>query len=348
MTNYVKAEDLAEGNWKDILTRAGLDVAFFDYVRREGPCPLCGGSTRFRWYDLEGTGKHFCNHCGMSQSGFRILQDLLGCDFKGAAQWIRQEWAGNKAVTPAAPRVVHKAAARAEGDAELLEKYTKLWKASSPIVEGTAAFKYRERRLRAKVPAPECLRSVSKMDYYVQCTQEEVKATGRSYRLVGSFPGMLALVLGPKGETVNVWRWYLTPDGEKAPVPNAKKGAGAFLTLGSYAVRLAEPVDHLAVSEGVETAEAVMLMKGIPTWATLSKAGMERFALPEGYDHVRRVDFYGDNDVPVWNQWKGRFERAGNDAARKARDKMKAAGKVSFVCLPASTDRDFADLNTGM
>jgi putative DNA primase/helicase len=343
-----KAAVLVKGKWDKVLLHAGLDPAFFEYNRltkKEGPCPMCGGKTRFVFYDYVETGKHYCRACGMKQSGWRLLGYLLNInDPYELSDWVRHEWANIDRIDR--PATTASTFVRDPYDEsawpEVLEKYKKAWKSSKPIQEGSAAWRYRQRRCPGIGAAPDVLRAVDALDYWVSNDEETVKMTGRRFTKVGTYPGMLALVQGPSGEMVNLWRWYLTPEGEKAPVPIAKKAAGIFTTKGTYAVRLAEPVDQLAICEGVETAESVMLLKGIPAWATLSKSGMERFALPEGYERVRRVDFYGDNDAA---DKLGR--RAGNEAARKARDKMQAAGLKSFICLPASTKYDFADIRSG-
>ncbi|MFD2274217.1 primase-helicase zinc-binding domain-containing protein [Undibacterium arcticum] len=41
----MKARDIAPGRWPLILADVGIDPAFLD--KKEGPCPMCGGSTRF-------------------------------------------------------------------------------------------------------------------------------------------------------------------------------------------------------------------------------------------------------------------------------------------------------------
>lgn len=344
MSTSKTAKELVDGKWDQVLLHAGLDPAFLEYTKKEGPCPLCGGTTRFRFYDIE-TGKHFCNKCGMAQSGWRILRSLLGIeDPLLLSDWVRHEWAKIEKVER--PASVGRSGARDGSDEStwpaLIEKYAKAWASSKPIREGSAAWRYRQRRCPGIGDAPEVLRQVDALDYWVANDPAVAQRTGRAYTKVGTYPGMLALVQGPTGEMVNLWRWFLTSEGAKAPVPIAKKAMGAFTTKGTYAVRLAEPNDHLAISEGVETAESVMLMKGIPSWATLSKGGMERFELPEGYERVTRVDFYGDNDAA---DQLGR--RAGNEASRKARDRMKAKGLKSFIYLPASTSYDFADICSG-
>ena len=342
-TTFVRARDLVEGKWDQVLRHAGLDDKFFGYTRSEGPCPMCGGNTRFRFYDVK-SGKHFCNRCGMAQDGWRLLKHLLNTDDPHElSDWVRHEWAQIEKVEPAA--VVHGPSGDASDESTwpaLLAKYVKEWEAGKPIKEGSPAWKYRLLRCPNAGAPPAVLRQVAELKYWVLNDPEKARATGQKFSSLGTFAGMLALVQGPDGDIVNVNRWYLNEDGTKADVPKAKKLVGGIITRGTYAVRLAEPGDCLAVTESVENAENIVAMHGVACWATLGKVGMTRFTLPAGYEHVRRVDFYGDND-----EADQRGRRAGNEAARLARDNAKRAGLRSSVHLPSSTSFDYADIGSG-
>jgi len=55
--------EIARGHWPDILsTLAGLTAA--QLTNKHQPCPLCGGTDRYRFDDKDGTGSWFCNQCG--------------------------------------------------------------------------------------------------------------------------------------------------------------------------------------------------------------------------------------------------------------------------------------------
>jgi putative DNA primase/helicase len=66
---------------------------------------------------------------------------------------------------------------------------------------------------------------------------------------------------------------------------------------------------------------------------------MRKFEIPQGYERVRKVRIFADNDARDQN---GR--RAGNDAANLLKDKMRAKGLISTVVLPKFTTFDFADI----
>jgi len=337
--NQRKAEDIANGNWEDILVAAGLDRSYLKY--EEGPCPICGGKTRFRWRAKKENG--FCSHCTFGRSergcilfGFTLLKHLLGTDdFREAADYVRK-WAGDDNKTgsgqsPRPVRVARPAPVVVDDTPDLRAKYRKLWGESSLIVPGMPAYEYLTHRIPGLKTIPKVLRSHAGLAYW---------RTGEDgqFHNEGNFPAMLAAAQGVDGKVANIWRTYLDASGAKASLPVAKKAAGRFLQP-SYAVRLAEPDDELGVAEGIESALAAMILFGIPCWSTLNSDGMRKFEIPEGYERVRKVRFFGDNDARDQN---GR--RAGNDAAEFAKQKMRDKGLISTVILPKYTSFDFANI----
>ena len=83
----------ASGRWPQILADlAGVTPE--QLCRREGPCPNCGGSTRFRWDQDEGDGAWHCSHCGGKDSrggggnGIDLLCRIQGWTFAEAAAQV--------------------------------------------------------------------------------------------------------------------------------------------------------------------------------------------------------------------------------------------------------------------
>jgi len=77
----------ARGRWDGILSSlGGISEEFLQ--NDHGPCPLCGGTKRFRWDDRDGDGGGYCNDCGGprqaggSLSGMDLLLRAKGWDFK--------------------------------------------------------------------------------------------------------------------------------------------------------------------------------------------------------------------------------------------------------------------------
>src|SRR5215831_15223152 len=83
----MKTVERAQGRWREILLQFGIEMRFLR--NRQGPCPICGGKTRFRFDDLDGRGTWFCNRCGAG-NGLQLLMKLKGWDFKTAVCQIDQ------------------------------------------------------------------------------------------------------------------------------------------------------------------------------------------------------------------------------------------------------------------
>lgn len=330
MINQPNAEDIASGNWEEILRHAGMDPAFLQF--KEGPCPICGGNTRFRW--RKNKENAFCNHC-RALGAFDLLQHQIGADFRGAADYVRA-WAGygkdqESGLTPRPVRVARPMPVVKDDTEDLRTKYRNLWNEGSLILPGTPAYNYVMHRVPGLKQIPKVLRSHPSLPYWEE-------GADRQYHHLGNFPAMLAAAQGVDGKVVNIWRTYLDASGAKADLVNAKKASGRFLQP-SFAVRLEEPDDELGIAEGIETALAVMVMFGIPCWPVLNAGGMRSFEVPHGYERVRKYRIFGDNDA---RDKLGR--RAGNDAAHFLKDKLRSQGKTATVLLPKFTTFDFADI----
>lgn len=81
----------ASGRWPEILSAlGGVTHEQLGHPKREGPCPACGGETRFRWDDDEGDAAWFCSHCGGKDrgggggTGVDLLMRLRGWSFPEA------------------------------------------------------------------------------------------------------------------------------------------------------------------------------------------------------------------------------------------------------------------------
>ena len=77
----------ADGNWTEILQRLAIPVN-----RKEGPCPCCGGKTRYRFDDKEGRGTYFCSHCG-SGTGLDLVMKVNQCGAREAAELVAEAMA---------------------------------------------------------------------------------------------------------------------------------------------------------------------------------------------------------------------------------------------------------------
>lgn len=307
----------AHGRWNDILASSGAARRLLRH--RDMPCPRCGGNDRFRYDDKFGGGDYYCRHCGAGD-GFTLLQALLGGDFHTALQAV-ENYLGTTPVTQSPPR-------RTSPDRMLLLA-NRIWEEGAPLAQHDDVWRYLHRRGLILPEMPQTLRFHPALGYY------EKDADGRSSK-VGDVAAMLARVQGPDGALVTLHRTYLL-DGRKAVAHGAKKLLSGGIR--GAAVRLFEPTEELAVAEGIETALAVHLATGHPTWAALSAGNLEQLWIPP---HVRRVLIYADNDAG------GSF--TGQAAAfalarRLARDTLPDGSHREIqVFIPPRVGEDWADV----
>ena len=184
---------------------------------------------------------------------------------------------------------------------------------------------------------PKTLRCHPALGYY------EKDASGRSKK-VCEYPAMLACIQKADGHAVTLHRTYLK-DGKKAAGRESKKVLSAGIN--GAAVRLFEPSDCLAITEGVETALAIHLSTAQPVWAALSAGNMEKLWVP---DTVQRISIYADNDAN--SEYKGqssafvlagRLKKEARKSGRRRRRSLRPEGRWCRLgrCLaqPCSKER---------
>jgi putative DNA primase/helicase len=108
--------------------------------------------------------------------------------------------------------------------------------------------------------------------------------------------------------------------------------------INGAAVRLFEPIDCLAITEGIETALAIHLSTGQPVWAALSAGNMERLWVP---DTVHRISIYADNDAT--SEYRGQ-RSAFILAGRLKKEDRKSGRRRVEVFVPKIAGADWADV----
>jgi putative DNA primase/helicase len=293
----------ARGRWREILPQLGIDTRFL--VNRHGPCPLCGGRDRFRFDDLDGSGSYLCGQCGAGV-GIIMLRKLHGWDFKTACDEVDRV-IGLVGTSPASkPRAkdgnkqVRKLAAirralDAARDGRIVETYLKRRgiAARSPVLLGDAACRYFD----------------------------------EDWNFVGSFPAVVAPILGPDGVLQSAHRIYT-----EGPEPR-KKTLPPVTTINGGAVRLFPPDEELAVGEGIETCLAAYQLFNIPIWSALTATGIETFEPPPG---LLRLHVFGDNDA----------NSTGQAAAYALAKRLSRGGVTVQVRIPPEVDTDWNDVLT--
>ncbi|WP_221347521.1 TOPRIM and DUF927 domain-containing protein [Klebsiella quasipneumoniae] len=77
----------ANGYWPSILERLAIPTN-----RGEGPCPACGGKTRYRFDDKDGRGTYYCSHCGAG-TGLDLVMKVNQCGAREAAELVAEAMA---------------------------------------------------------------------------------------------------------------------------------------------------------------------------------------------------------------------------------------------------------------
>lgn len=298
-----KPAEIATGKWHWLLTHFGVPSRYLS--NKHGPCPLCNdGKDRFRFDDKDGRGTWFCNQCG-NGDGYTMLQRFKGWGFREAVQQVEQ------VVGVADCREVKSTT----DEARKMAAIKRIWTEAEPVSKGDPAWLYLNRRVGIDL-IPANLRFHPALKY-------------SEGEFVDYFPAIVAAVSDQMGHGVGVHRIYLTNDGYKAPVENAKK-LMAGKPLNGSAVRLGRANEVLGIAEGIETALAASMRFGITTWAAISAGLLEQWTPPE---NVRHVVVFGDNDESY----------TGQAAAYVLAKRMKAKGISVEVRIPDMAGKDWAD-----
>ncbi len=299
-------------------------------LRRDGkehtsPCPACGGTDRFSVNPAKK--KWNCRGHGGGSSPINLVMHCMSVDFKAACEFLTGEepptgegtWdeeAKRKAAErkkAADAKAEREAEEQAQQEADSTEYAQKLWEQAKSI-EGTPAEAYLLNRGLPKMLWPECLRYHS----------------GLKYPQAGKLPALICRVDDTMGDLTGIWRIFITKEGRKAPVENAKLGLGP---VAGGAVRLQEAASgEVGIAEGVETALAVYALTGRPCWSCLSTAGLINFEPPLD---IERVRIYGDGDQALQKP-DGSWDMApGKKAALRAAQNLSDNGlHVLDIALP--------------
>lgn len=311
----------AHGHWTPILRVLGVDEAILR--GRNMPCPIdgCGGTDRFQYTDRFGDGNYHCRVCGAG-GGLKLAHAVRGGRFVDLLGDIERVLGTTRVA--AAPVV----SAPSPERMKLLCRQT--WQEARPIALGDEVDRYLRHRGLDQAVYPKTLRCHPALGYY-----DKPPGLKRS-TLMATYPAMIACVQGPDGHVVTLHRTYLK-DGRKALGALSKKLLSGGINGAS--VRLDEAGEELALTEGIETALAVRLHTGKPTWAALNCGNLERLWIPE---HVARVCIYADNDADA--------EFAGQASAymlaqRLVREAKKAGRpRTVEVFVPRHAGTDWADI----
>ena len=273
-----RIQDRAQGRWRSILPALGVHERFLS--KNHGPCPICGGTDRYRWKDDKGTGDYFCNQCG-SGNGVDLVMKVNGIDFLEAKRRIDAE-------LPNSTLLIPKTDQREKFDPKELNE--RLWKESAKLDGTDPASRYLIGRGIRMEQWPNQLRYVMRASYS--------DGDGRS-KVKSFMPAMVAKMVAPDAKSWTLHRTYLDLSGHKAKVAKVRKMMPGNVPEGG-AVRLTNSAETMGVAEGIETALSAMLMFDIPVWATLSAGAMVKWKPPKAAKHII---IFGDVD----DTWTGPY-----------------------------------------
>lgn len=292
------------GRWPSILMSLGVEERFLR--NRHGACPICSdGKDRFRFDDKNGKGTFFCSKCG-SGTGFDLLMQINGIDFKEALKRVRS-------VLP--KTVMTSTKTKTRSDAQTKKILLDIWKSAKKIEPEDDAGQYLAWR-GLTLPESNALRLHPGLEY-----------RDHDGKIVGKFPCMVAAIVDKAGKCIALHRTWLQ-NGRKALVEQPKKSLGGF-NAGS-AIQLYKATHTLGVAEGIETAIAAHLRFKYPVWPLISASQMERFEWPST---IKRLLIFGDSDSNFTGQ------KAGYTLAYRA----KAKGLDVHITFPELIDTDWAD-----
>ena len=312
----------AHGHWTPLLKSLGVDATILN--GKNQPCPMCGGTDRFQYTDKFLEGNYHCRSCGAG-GGLKLAQAVLGTKFGELLDKLEHQLGTVRTETPRgnigpSPQKMKRLCQR-------------IWNEARPITMRDEVDRYLRNRGLQLTTYPRTLRFHPALGYF-----EKPAAQQRSKK-VADYPAMLAVVQGPDGHAVTLHRTYLQ-DGRKALGAQSRKVLSSGIN--GAAVRLFEPTDELAITEGIETALAVHLSTGKPVWAALSCGNMEKLWVPES---VARVCIYADNDADSGFDGQASAYALAHRLMRDAR-LLQVKGRVREVqvFVPKHNGADWADI----
>lgn len=306
----MRTTEAARGKWFGILTSLGVGERFLRNTG--GPCPICGGTDRFRFDNKDQRGTWYCNNCEpRSGDGMSLAMNFTGLGFKELAQRIDQMVGNISADTnqQSKPRTDPRARLNA------ISKRLQPCKTRNPVTDYL---------MNRNVAFSDSVRFSPSEKYFEQG------------KVVGTFPAMVNKVFDKDGNPASLHLTYLTKDGSKASVKSPKKLMPPTRDWTGGAIRLFPECPTLGIAEGVETALAATKLFGVYTWSAVSSTRLEQFIPPE---IVQELHIFSDNDES--------FE--GQRAAFTLASRLKKTRNINVIIhCPDQVGTDYADIIKGI
>lgn len=304
MSYHEKTTDAAHGRWKGILQELGVSEKHL--TGRHGPCPMCGGSDRFRFDNKQGSGSWFCNNCGAG-NGMDLAMAITGNDFKTCAGEV-DEILGNK-------KVDHDEIRPEIDEAQRRTILRKVYSESGPVEKGDIVDRYLTNRGLGRDKYPDCIRTI------------ERTADGEG----GLKPAMLGVVHAG-GKPVTMHRTFLDPEtAGKAIMQSPRKLMPGAVPDGAAIPLFPWRSGVLGVAEGIETAYAAARIFRKPVHSCLNARMLEKWIPPEGCSEIW---IFADNDPKY----------GGHAAAYRLAHMLACKGYSVTVLVPPRVGWDWNDV----
>lgn len=301
----ISAKDLkakATGKWFGIYEYFNIVVGTGKHM----PCPICGGTDRFR-VEKDGSG-YYCNQCGAGD-GISLVMKHIGINLTQAIQRINEILGGNVKMDEKHNK---------NGEMTIEQKkamLNKLWTSSKELLGGDHACKYLHSRGLVLQP--------NNVRFCPECWESEKKET---------YPAMVAKIVDKNSKPLAIHRTYLDPFvAKQADIKSSKKMTPAIDSLVGSAVRLFPPENKtLIVCEGIETGIACHQLFDGGVYSCMSSTILEGFEPPAS---VKKIIICADNDANF----------TGQTSAFRLAKRLYKDGFVVEVRIPERVGADFAD-----
>jgi putative DNA primase/helicase len=302
----LSAEIHSRISWTQILPQLGVADTFLR--DRHGPCPVCGGTDRFRFDNENERGTFICSKCGAGD-GFRLVQLLHSCDFSTARK-MAMEAAGlsdeESTIEPLAPKRTTAAPAKLEWSTTA----ESIWRKTQGL-RGTLGETYLLSRNCMLPPRDSHLRYLPPDGNYPPslCAAITDAVTARPISL--HFTRLASDGTGKAGT-----------DKDKLMLKGHRKAGGVVRLWPDDAV-----ASGLGIAEGIET--ALCAAHGFtPMWSVIDAGNLAKLPVLPG---IEALTIFADHDD------------AGLRAAEECADRWGAAAEVTIV-KPETPGCDLADV----
>ena len=305
-----------KGKWYDILVALGVSSDYLD--GQHHPCPVCGGTDRFRFDDKDGEGSWFCGQHMPKRAGYglQLVEEIFKTDAAGAFRMI------NNVIGKCGTNNYAVSGPKKDPKIQL----NRLWQRSLRLTGNDPISRYLHGRGLTLQP--------DNVRYCETCFESDSKEYKKA---------MVAMIQNADGKAISLHRTYA---GVNKHGKRIKKMMSGTESLVGSAIRLFIPDDKLfqygvlGIAEGIETAISCAQMFQVATWASVNSVLMESWTPPKsvGSTFVKEIIIFGDNDANY----------AGQKAAYILANRLYNKDLIVSVKIPDKVGMDWCDvLNKG-